>query len=377
MPEKVGASAKVDAARLACPAGGHASRRYLAYPHSNGFFAGGRFLVFGQCGDREFGFWRRDVTTGAETRLFELPRGEGDLDMRWFDVAGATGRMVVIDGNNVWCCELDASPGEARPELAYREPSASGAALVDLPSLSADGSRLLCNRVVGGRHQVIEIAMEGAGAGRARVLLEFPWHANHVQFSPHDERWIGFCHEGPTEKVGRRVWGWHASLAPESRCLFDNGAAGLCVGHERWAFHAASVFVVAYGVSPGRPRGVYEIFPENTGAGSARLVSEGDRDWHVDVSRDGRWAVVDTTGPHDAPGRGWENAGDVSDVVLIDTATGRREFLARSRFHARHPRHLHPVFSPDGAVIFYNESGVNGDGHCIRAVANPWWSPAV
>ncbi|WP_405718467.1 hypothetical protein [Streptomyces sp. NBC_00046] len=76
-------------------------------------------------------------------------------------------------------------------------------------------------------------------------------------------------------------------------------------------------------------------------------------DRHCDISRDGRRAVVDTTGPFDAPGRGWQDAGQVSDVVLVDMATGARTPLARTEAD-RHPRHPHPVFTPDGTAVLYN-----------------------
>ena len=127
--------------------------------------------------------------------------------------------------------------------------------------------------------------------------------------------------------------------------------------------------MVAYGVSPAGPRGLYEVFADDR---PARLISPGERDYHCDVSRDGRWAVVDTTGPHDAPGCGWENALDICDILIVDMKTGRREFLARSRQYKFHPRHPHPVFSPDGSTIFYNEAESGGDHNRIMEVLNPW-----
>ncbi len=90
---------------------------------------------------------------------------------------------------------------------------------------------------------------------------------------------------------------------------------GLHFGHERWAHHAVGAVVVAYGVSPAEPRGLYWTSPDDP---SGRLLSRGDRYWHCDVSRDGTLAVVDTTGPADRPGKGWDGADSIADVLLVD-----------------------------------------------------------
>ena len=196
-----------------------------------------------------------------------------------------------------------------------------------------------------------------------------------MHFCPHDDGWIGFCREGATETVFDRVWGWHALHAPEGCVLFDQRSEEpgnlLCVGHERWCFHDTSALVVAYGVSPGGPRGLYELYADNR---PQRLVSQGDRDWHCSPSQDGRWAVVDTSGPHDAPGRGWENSAAngirVSDILIIDMASGERRCLARHvAWGGEHP---HPIFCPDGAEIFYNERDLATDKNHIMRVSNPW-----
>lgn len=59
------------------------------------------------------------------------------------------------------------------------------------------------------------------------------------------------------------------------------------------------------------------------------------------------------SGPLDTPGRGWQNAGQVSDVMLVDIATGARTLLAGTAAD-RHPRHPHPVFTPDGTAVLHN-----------------------
>lgn len=337
-----------------------ADNNYLTYPHANGFTANGRHLVTGRIEARGHSLWRHDLFTGDEVRIGCLP-ADFSGDPLWFDVARDTGRLVAVANNEVWL--FDAT-GLLEPVLVYRENN-DGGVLHSLSSISADGTRLIIGRRIGDRHEALELT---PGSGAVRVLFSMPWFANHFHLSPYDETWIGFSHEGAADLVTDRVWAWHERLAPAGLCLLDQRPQGLWLGHERWSFHTTSAFAVCYGGSPGGPRGIYELFPDGR---PPRLISEGDRDWHVNISQNGRWAVVDTTGPHDQPGRGWANAGDASDIMLIEISTGHRTPIARSRRAAKHPFHPHPTFSPDGERIFYNEAGPDGVSCKIQWVPNP------
>lgn len=338
--------------------------RYLAYPHTNGFADGGRRIVLGQRDVESYSLWLCDLSTSQESKLCEWPRASSqDNEMLWFDVASQANVLVTIAHNTIWCIDLNNSA--PCPRAVYRE-SDPLASLLALPSIAANGARIIASRRMGDCYQLIEIEVDSNEP--PRLLFESQWFANHGQISPHDQRWIGFAHEGATEQIGDRVWGWHRDLAPEGMCLFDNGARGLSIGHERWAFHATSLFAVAYGVSPEGPRGIYEVFP---GERTSRLVSEGDRDWHVNASQDGRWLVVDTTGAYNEPGRGWDNAGRTSDVLVIDTENGERAFVGRSRFAAQFHLHPHPTFSPDGRTIVFNEASLDGLEHRVMEYKNP------
>src|SRR5262249_46904384 len=137
--------------------------------------------------------------------------------------------------------------------------------------------------------------------------------------------------------------------------ISDTPGEFVAVGHERWLHHTLGAAVVAYGESEAGPRGLYLAQPGKP----PTLARAGDRFWHCGVSRDGRLAVVDTTGPSDAPGRGWQHAGDVSDVLLIDLQTTQQVRLARTRA-ASHPFHPHPIFTPAGDAVLFNS--MNADG---------------
>jgi len=326
---------------------------YLAYPTANGFRAAS--LIVGQRQPGALSLVEIPLSSGSPRTLATLPHTASEVP--YFDVAGP--RIAVVLSGALWIVE---SGGPPRAVFTTGQPTPG-------PALSRDGSRALLTVSAGdGQFQLLELDLASA---ETRLLCHANWWMNHAHYCPHDESWVGFCHEGPCEQVPDRVWGWHAEAAPAGRCLFDQStpAGLLAVGHERWCFHDRSAYAVAYGVSEGEPRGIYEIFAEGR---APRLVSQGDRDWHVDISRCGRWAVADTTGPADALGRrtNLAEAGGISDIILIDPVTGRREFLARTT-NAVHPSHPHPVFSPDGAWIYFNECDPSGHRNRILRIRNP------
>lgn len=326
---------------------------YFTYPHCNGFWNGGPSFVMAQTDADRIRLLLFDPRDGATRFLGELPRAELPL---YYSVAA--GRIACVNGNTLYVLEPD------RPPQALFTPDAPWQ-LGDLCDLSPDGETVLTDRHCDApsRHIVEERRI---GTGAVRVLLDVPWLANHVHYSPHDPRWIAFSHEGPATKIGDRIWGWHDAEAPEGRPLFiqrDAEGRALFVGHERAAAHRLSLLAVIYGNSPGEPAGLAEI----DFSGNSRLVSPGRHDWHCNVSRDGRWAVIDTAGPHDAPGsigEGWWDSETRSDVLAVCMRTGRRAFLGRAHFERRHPYHPHPHISPDNRWVVFNDAA----DRCVRAV---------
>jgi hypothetical protein len=332
---------------------------HLGYPHGNGFADGGNSLILGHLDQDAASIWKFDLVAGTKQRLSRS--FTKDLE---FDVAFDANFLVAIAGNTVWRMGLDRFD-----DIVPIFHAPEGGSLHPLPSITRQGDRMVCGLYFPNRYICLGIDPK---TGENTLYFEKPWFANHFHFCPYDEEWIGFAHEGKAEEISDRVWGWHSSSAPEGRCLFDQKTSSveqkLFVGHERWTFHDRSVLIVGYGVSPGTPRGIYEAFADGR---DAVLISEGNRDFHLNVSQDGRWIVVDTTGPHDLPGRGWENADWISDILLIERSTGKRTFLARSRINT-HPSHAHPVFSPDGRWIYFNETDSSRKSNRINRVAHPF-----
>ncbi|MFG3241302.1 oligogalacturonate lyase family protein [Streptomyces sp. NPDC048157] len=324
---------------------------HLPYPHTNGFHADGERLVLTRHSPATGALgltsvrWR-DGERAARPLYEPEPSTTGPEQLLWPDVALAAERMAWVWNDALHVLDLDSGAPERLYTAARRH------TLQNLCSLTAAGDRVVVMEQPVGRDHPVTCLEISVATGRADELFGTDWFANHPAHSPHDESWLAFSHEGPAREVPDRIWARHRVRAPRGRRVLDQSTDGgtLAVGHERWMFHDLGAVVCAYGESEAGPRGLYAVHPDGR---AARLVSAGERDWHCDISRDGRWAVVDTTGPLDAPGRGWQNAGQVSDIVLVDMATGVRTPLARTAAD-RHPRHPHPVFTPDGTAVLYN-----------------------
>jgi hypothetical protein len=352
---------------------------YVTYPHCNGFTREPHFMVVGRFEAGETSLWKVDLRDGSETGIARFPVGSPDTrwDFAYFDIADTSDCLVARYDNALWLLELDEVDEMVtldESHIFYRAPV--GSTIHDLPSLSAKSDKVL---VCLEESRIYSCLSVDISSGETETLLSKNWYANHYHYSPYDENWIGFSHEGPASQVHDRMWLWHPQHAPDGICVFDQqaeaGGAPLAVGHERWAFHDLSAVVVAYGESTSGPRGLYEIFGDER---EPRLVSEGNRDWHCNISRNGILAVVDTTGDFDAPGKGWENAELRSDIMLINMKTGRRRLFYRARENAEgyegrttHPFHPHPTFDPSGKYLVFNDifvhDGVPAPG--VRIVA--------
>lgn len=335
---------------------------YFTYPHCNGFTSDGRALVLGRCiGDR-IQLIRRDLADGHEDELISFPVGTTPNAL-WYDISLETDRLAIVADNRILVADL--AGGRSFREVHRGQ---DGWMVHSIPSISGDGRRLAIGetRQDGSPHGATRIRELDLASGVFSDLFSYTFNGGHIHYCPADEAWIGYCHEGDTTGIPDRLWGWHREREPHGRCLFDQASdvpgSLLCVGHERWCYHSASAVVVAYGASPHGPRGIYEV----PVVGRSRLISGGDRDWHVNISRDGRQMILDTTGSLDCAGCGWANGDGRSDVVLVDVDTGRRSWLTRTheaglRFTLprNHPWHPHPHLGPDGHLAVFNDFGAD------------------
>jgi hypothetical protein len=339
-------------------------KRYLGYPHTNPFSQHGRILVMAARNEKSSSLWRIDLDSGDERKICEFSPA---AKMGYFDVARQAGVLVVVADNALWLYNIE----DCSLVCEHRR---DGLAIDGLPAITADARQAVAGFVRDGRYGGYRL---DTAASSGEILCEFDWYANHFHFSPHDSHWIAFSHEGRCDQIPDRVWAWHSALAPAGRNIFDQRSTGrfIQVGHERWCFHDTSALVVAFGSNPDSERGIYETYVDSR---PSRLLSAGDNDWHVNISYDGRWAVVDTVGPYNtlewkerpAPGAPWP-WGLQSDIVVIDMKTGSRQLAAHSRIGGGHPAHPHPAFSPDGRWIFYNEVDSVPPENRIMCAPNP------
>lgn len=349
----------------------------VTYPHCNGFLPDGRRMVYRQdTGELTSQLFVLDLETFKSTPLPAIvppdPSVRAGIS---FDVALDTPRLAAIAHRIAWVIDLDVDHPEWRQVYASPE----GAKQQDLPSISPDGLRFLTGETRADSHAAIEIDLASM---TPRTLFEHAWYANHFHYCPHDPSWIGYAHEGPTDQCLDRCWAWHPEHAPQGRCVFDQFATAedrskpLNAGHERWCFHDRSAYVIAYAVSPGGKRGLYEIFADGR---PPRLLRESNTVWHCNMDASGRIAVVDTSAAWDpTPASPSEHAAGVaahltadrerlsnfSDVVLLDLATGKDLHVDRV-IRTRHPWHPHPALSADGRWLVYNDADPSRRGAWI------------
>lgn len=333
---------------------------WFTYPHSNGFLADGRSLILGSFAGEDTVLLRHDLASGRSDELVRLPGIPGKHAARWYDISLRGDRLITVVDNRILAIDLS---GDGRLREIHR--TQPGHEIHELPAISGDGRRLIVGEIlpVPGAQGVTTVKELEIDSGQVTTLFSHAWHCNHFHYCPADESWIGYSHEGPTDRIPDRMWAWHRTLAPRGRCVFDQVSdvpgIPLCIGHERWMYHRPGAVAVAYGVSPHGPRGIWEISVDGT---PPRLISAGERDLHVNVNRTGTQVVIDTSGSLACAGSGWQNNDERCDILLADVATGERSWLARTdisglRFpgRMRHPFHPHPHFAPDGRTVVFND----------------------
>jgi hypothetical protein len=321
---------------------------YFTYPHENGFW--------------------RETGDGDYALVVAAKQQDGKLRLDRFDPNPAvplTKPLLVTEGMRIYYTVADPAG------LAYYTKQTGGGA----PSRIYEGNlrtgknRLLYEAPAGWQiSQSCNITNDGAfvfariynvknsadnkifrvntATGAVENLLSPPFLTDHIHCSPFDNNWVLYCHSGASYE-SQRMWAWHATEAPQGRALFaqkDAQGRSLYNGHEVALHHRLGAIVVVFGISPGRPAGLYEINFD----GTSRCVSPNDLPpaWHCNAGRDGRWAVVDT-----------QEAGGASHIYAVNFATGARQLLCRTSASA-HPWHPHPHISPDDKWVVFNDDAL-------------------
>jgi len=190
--------------------------------------------------------------------------------------------------------------------------------------------------------------------GQSRVVLEERRYLGHPMFRPFDDHWMGFCHEGPHDRVDSRVWFIDAN-GTNLRPAKQQSPGESCM-HEFWVPDGSRLVYVSYTKGEAL-RSIWSVDP-------ATLANQKLMDMppcaHLMSNDDGSLLVGDGAG----------QLGDVDDksgyafkpdpflyLFNLGTKTHRRLGGHHSSWkvydgntQASHP---HPSFSPDGTKVLF------------------------
>lgn len=352
---------------------------YTTYPHANGFLPDGRCLVArpAKVGGRPgLDYLAVDFSTGGVELMTSVAAA------RTYFAVSANGLLAIPKTFGVTLIDL----GSARRTETHILDEPGWTVAQDL-DIAPDGTKIIIARSHYAQPQQFEATTIATADGRLDRILKPAWQIDHAHFSPYAPSWVCYAQNvTPPRRSMHRMWVWNAQAAPNGRNIFDQVAKdgkAYVVSHERAMFHKSALLTIAHGSSAATPRGLYEVGFD----GKTRLISESNRDFHCNISRDGRWAVVSLQGSADdqVPGvsaafRGMETpartpptwlkktgagAFDISDIQLVDMRTGRRAFLFRAtNAVAGQPYEVQPAISPDGRWVVFKDARE----HCAMAL---------
>lgn len=322
---------------------------YYTYSHSNGFLPDGHTFVAAQ---RE-GAKTRFIAVNPEKNI-QTPVGEVE-NIRMFYSISNNGLLAFIT-NDMKLELLDITKPGTPPKIVAQAPDAWRYS--QSPDISADGRQITVDRhEYNARRHLISIY--NVETGKERIVTEKSWLANHACFFPTDNNWIMFVHSGNNlqeikdSQIEGRIWAWNEERLSDGKMLFTQKDENrvLSTTHPIPMYHKRSILFVMDPESIGMPPGLYEVNTE----GEYRCVSASDYDLHCNISRDGRLAVVDTRKIVNEPKIAQlKTSSRISDIVLVNMASGKRLFLYRSTMK-NHPYHVHPHISPDGRWIVFTD----------------------
>lgn len=361
---------------------GHSHHLYFTNP---GWWDGGRRLLFGSDRENRTNLFSIDLQSGEITQLTDLARDAGFLatcvnptrDEAYF---WCDRDVVALDLKSLEMRTLWALPDGFRPSMLNCTADGKYVCAGIFEDLS-DRFRIDYGRgYVGFREtweahplsRIIGIAADGSGA--ETVWEEETW-IGHVNASPTQPHLLTFCHEGPWDKVGNRIWG--LDLSTREAWQIRPRERDESVGHEYWL--ADGLHVGYHGRWPdGGPStsSVRLSSPSKPGRPSARSGRLFGRIRYDNSDR------TEVSFPHET-GHMHSNdfsliVGDASPVVRIwrrnDEAGGegvnfdgpRVLCEHRSSFHIQKV-HVHPRFSPDGSyVVFTSDRSGYGNVYLVE-----------
>ena len=334
-----------------------ATETYFTYPHTNGFWPDSDHAILMEGAHPNYGKvvqWDLENDTRVTLHDFGAPV------KAYYSVSG-NGKLITTIRNRLEMVDLTVSVGyetklqttvydEGNFQPDPSKPGYNPWSLTDVPDITYDGyfAVIYLGNTIDDEYAIQVLETDSLNA--TTLELDFTSIYSHVHFSPYNENYLSFGHKGemdshPSEQLAR-LFAHNDAVSSQPFNYFDQlGAAGnyYWLGHERAVFHKEADIVVAY---RGSPAGAGLIMADYDG--DAEMVSSSNRYWHVNISHDGNWAIVDSI-PY--AGR------NLTDIYLVDLSTGQSIFLYRTSRDAvnGHPWHPHPHFSPDGDWVIFND----------------------
>jgi oligogalacturonide lyase len=345
---------------------GHSHHVYFT---NNGWYDGGRKLLFGSDRDNRTNLFSIDLDSGAIRQLTDLdpvpkPFETGFLATtvhpRRPEVCFWYGRdLTVLDLDSLELRSLWTTPeGFVRSMINYTADGRAvcGAIFEDLsPRLRIDYVRgyvgFAETHEAHPTSRVFRAAADGSGA---ETVWEEGYWIGHVNTSPTHPNLLTFCHEGPWDRVDNRIWGLDLTDSTPWKIRPREGDEH--PGHEYW--YADGERIGYHGRRADGSRFFGRIRYDNTDRVEGRSLG----DTGHTHSNDHTLIVGD--GGRDSPGvKLWKwNGADYDGPRLLCTH--------RSSFHVQIV-HVHPRFNADASRVLFT-SDRSGYGNLYLADLPPF-----
>ncbi|MDQ1912732.1 oligogalacturonate lyase family protein [Paenibacillus sp. GD4] len=344
------------------------SHSFHLYFTNDGWYEGGRKLLFGSDRENAANLYSMDLTTGEITQLTAYKDARAAIQGTYVNPkrkAAYFGRDDLIIALNLETLE---------EQVIYETPARYSLGNI---SCTADGKWLcagikedLSDRIqasLGAGYigfeetarakphcQILLIPAEG---GEAKVLHEDNVWIGHVNASPTQPHIISFCHEGPWDLVDHRIW--CLNIETGDRWKIRASADHVFVGHEYW--HADGIRIGYHGYT--------ESLSNKDGKFIGSVLydnAEGEefafpfQNMHVH-SNDS--SLIAGDGQQTSAYHGEQ----LQDTICLWKKTGDRlegpRILCRHRGSFQSQKiHVHPRFSPDGKQLLFT-SDMSGYGN--------------
>lgn len=327
----------------------HKAHSHHLYFTNPGWYAGGRKLLIGSDRGNHTNLWGVDLTDGTLTQLTDLPaltREPTLLDtsknpLREEAYMWVNKVLLAVNLETLAVRELYRAPAEFTTTMTNVTADGRHVCTGLYEDLSHRFQVNLDHGYIGFReyweaHPLSRVLRISVDTGEVEVVWEERSWIGHINTSPTQPHLLTFCHEGPWNLVDCRIWGLDMNTGKAWK-VRPTGP-GEAVGHEYW-------------FKDGIHIGYHGKSSDQTIYGSIRY----DNTEHVEA-------------PFPVK-RSWHFSSNALDMIVGDSEASAPYLLLwrfrdgvfegprvlafhRGSFHVQIV-HVHPCFTPDGALVLY------------------------